>query len=281
MLTSFQDPKEWATYILKESMRRKNKGDIRPQQFLRIQTMLEPLLKTPEAREDKFFPPHPKRAPYAPQASWRTNILAAHRDVPFAAIVTDDKLGTVAPDEVDLEDPAFLLASVTRVTRDAPSLVNLLDSLLSVSGKLALIDPHFQPREKRYQALLPEILKRHTHFQSTNIYIKEDYSKSCTSHDFSDWIDSSNPRESLLPPGKSIRTTILRQRRAGEKLHARYILTEVGGFLVDPGLDVYTHSGSGNTFIVTRLTAKLHRELLQEYVQLLGFQAVKEFVVSN
>lgn len=281
MLTSFQEPREWALYIQAEIKRRKADDTIRPQHFLRLQTMLEPLLKTPDARNDKFFPAHPKRPSYDSRASWSTNVLTAHRAVPFAAIVTNDKTGTVAPDDVDLKDPAFSLQPSARVARNAPALVKLLDSLLCVSSELVLIDPHFQPREARFQALLPEIFSAHPHFLQAEIYLKENYQRPCTPGDFSDWCIPEHSEGSLLLPGERLRITVLREHRQGEKLHARYLLTEVGGVAVDPGLDVDMRPNSGNTFLVTRLGARLHQELWREYVQRTGFQRVNEFIVNG
>lgn len=281
MLTALQDPRDWAIYIQQEIERRKDAGTIRPQQFLRVQTALEPLLKTPEARNERFFPQHPRRPLYNTSASWTENALSAHRIVPFAAVITNDCKGTVSPDDLDLEDPAFVQTPSTRVPRNAASLVQLLDSLLAVSTKLVLIDPHFQPREERFQALLPAIFDQHPHFKQAQIYLKDDFRKPCDPRDFADWNCSPDKKDNLLLPGESLKITLLKERRQGEKLHARYLLTEVGGVAVDPGLDIDTRPNSGNTFLVTRLSSKIHRELWHEYVHRIGFQIVTEFTIMG
>lgn len=280
MLASLQDPREWAIYIEKEIQRRKALGTIRPQQFLRIQALLEPLLKSPAARQEKFFPHHPKRGLYNASTSWRDNALRAHRAVPFAAIVTNDKGGTVAPDDIDPGDPVFALAPSVRVARSASALVDLLQSLISLSTKLVLIDPHFQPLEKRFQYLLPEIFNRYDHIKEAHIYLKENRFKPCTSRDFESWCAQDEGQDSLLLPGEKLYVSVLRERHRGEKLHARFVLTEIGGVAVDPGTDVDTRPNSGNTFFVTRLSSTIHQNLWREYVQESGFHVTERFTVE-
>lgn len=280
MLASLQDPREWAIHVQKEIQLRKNLGTIRPQQFLRLQALLDPLLKSSGARQEKFFPPHPKRPPYNASASWGSNALGGHRAAPFAAIVTNDMSGTIPPDDVDPSEPAFALEPSTRIPRDAPSLVALLDSLFSVSTKLVLVDPHFQPLEERFQHLLPEIFYRHQHLKEAQVYLKENRLKPCAPQHFDDWCTQDEAQSSLLLPGERLYVSILKERPRGEKLHARFLLTEVGGVAVDPGLDVDTRPNSGNTFLVTRLSSKLHQDLWREYVQERGFQVVTKFTVN-
>ena len=124
-------------------------------------------------------------------------------------------------------------------------------------------------------------MRQYPHFKQAQIYLKDDFRKPCTPSDFADWNNSPNKNENLLLPGEGLRITLLKERRQGEKLHARYLLTEVGGVAVDPGLDIDTRPNSGNTFLVTRLSAKIHQELWREYVQRTGFQVITEFTITG
>jgi len=106
--------------------------------------------------------------------------------------------------------------------------------MLTNCNALHLVDPHFGPENSRHRAVLqalmevlarhalaPEIVRVHCEAKSELAFFEREAAKMA----------------SRLPGGCVIEFVRWRQRSGGEKLHNRYVLTDLGGIAMGVGLD--------------------------------------------
>lgn len=144
--------------------------------------------------------------------------------------------------------------------------------LLKQSSKILFIDPYFFKRDnEKYKGKWLVTLKKfievekkeNTVFEyhleiSDNEYIKKPDKRK---EDFQ--IDCDNSIKNILPFG--IKITLYRWKKidhTGDKFHARYILTDLGGVWFDVGLD---KGKSGETTNVARLEDKVWKTRLDSF----------------
>lgn len=120
--------------------------------------------------------------------------------------------------------------------RTASDLSACLSSMLRASSKIVLVDPHFGPENPRHRRPLEALLRvamsgRSCTLPIVEIYTNDDrepgfFARECTAR-----------LARIVPRGLHVRLMQIRERLGGETLHQRYVLTELGGVRIDPGLD--------------------------------------------
>jgi hypothetical protein len=74
----------------------------------------------------------------------------------------------------------------------------------------------------------------------------------------------------MLPGGRSLQVTVLRQRSGGEKIHNRYILTLLAGLSFGTGLDVADADEAGQSDDLCRLSSEQLQLRWGQYVSARG-----------
>src|SRR5262249_17455720 len=104
-----------------------------------------------------------------------------------------------------------------------------------VCREVLFIDPHFSPKEPRYQHPLKEflaILHSNQSFpERIEVHTGEDLEVGFFKDECQKWL----PR--IIPERLKVRLVQWLQRDRGEKLHNRFILTDKGGVMFGVGLD--------------------------------------------
>lgn len=148
--------------------------------------------------------------------------------------------------------------------RKAANLARLMSAILSNSSEVHFIDPHFGPENARHRKPIeacleiiaqnrscrPSIEKitLHTSIKSTLDFFR----KACE--------EKLCPR---LPKGVSLILQRWDERPGGEKLHNRYVLTDIGGVKIDPGLDT---GDQGQNYEIILLERKLYEKYWNDYI---------------
>jgi len=148
------------------------------------------------------------------------------------------------------------------VPRTAGALAQCAVMLLRDCEEIRLVDPNFDPAEPRFvetfRAVLalrdptarpPKVLEIHTER-------KPAFSRGNREHHL---------RRTFaldVPIGSKLRVCFWEQKPGGERLHARFLLTEQGGLQYDYGLD---EGGSGERTIVTLLQHSLWDHICRDY----------------
>jgi hypothetical protein len=151
-----------------------------------------------------------------------------------------------------------------------------------------VIDPNFAAEKRRFRESLSAIVQRACHQPRAGdglpkLVLITGIERAFKEKDFRDAQGENNvaseiankcrehlPR--LIPQGLQIQVVILKNRPGGERLHNRYILTEVGGAILPFGVDEDSRANGQDT---TDDLSPLHKETFErrwkQYAELKGF----------
>jgi hypothetical protein len=219
---------------------------------------------------------------WAPQLDWLTNAETEHSRRPFRAILAKtnpNQRGFVL--EGDSLDETHSLWNVSRsriVSRAAQEMAACVAPLLRVCKEVLFIDPHFGPENLRHRRPLEEflavILKGRDGVPPTRIEIHT--SDKAETLFFKNECEQRLP--DTIPEGMRIRLVRWHQRDVGEKLHNRFILTDMGGVRFGVGLD---DGAEGETDEVELLGDATYKFLWAQYTSDPAFDFVDELVVEG
>ena len=203
--------------------------------------------------------------PYDPKQLWLDNAIAQHNVDPFAAIIAASNPMGVASvleaDSVDGTTPGWVVAREQKVERRAATLAGAIAPLIRVSKRILLVDPYLKPTTPRYQRSLRQILAQglhgHAGVEALEIHVRTAGNTTAAWQN-----DSEHSLRGLLPPG--IEVTLVRwdDQGGGEVMHARYVLTDIGGLSVDHGLD---EGAPGQTTDISLLSREASERWQMDY----------------
>jgi hypothetical protein len=172
---------------------------------------------------------------------WLANAEAEHLHRPFHAILAKASPNlrdfVLDGDSVDETHPLWNVGTTRAISQTARDMAACVALLLRVSKQIMFIDPHFRPQDLRYrrtlEAFLSAVLEKRNGMLPTCIKIHtgdslgSDYFKT----------ECQQRLPSLIPEGIQVHIVRWREKDGGEKLHNRYILTDIGGISFGVGLD--------------------------------------------
>jgi len=140
--------------------------------------------------------------------------------------------------------------------------------MLTHCYQLHLIDPHFGPENRRHSDVLSAFMNVLVQGGGAPRVIRVHCAKKSEIQFFQDSAKKMAPR---LPVDVTIEFVRWRERQSGERLHNRYILTDVGGVSLGIGLDA---GGPGETDDLSLLTRDQYALRWEQYVLEKGFDCV-------
>jgi len=176
----------------------------------------------------------------------------------LAASVFDDSPGN---------HPLWHVAQQSSSPRMASEMAELVAPLLINCTELHFVDPHFSPDNARHRKPLADFLKKATLFRERRPPIKRIVMHSSYTQEkpspafFRQGCEQKLP--GIIPKGLQLELKRWQQRDGGEKLHNRYILTDIGGVKADPGLD---EGQDGESFEAILLDRCLYDKHWNDYV---------------
>lgn len=182
--------------------------------------------------------------PYDGGKSWKANAIEQQQDgKPFHAIITDtndDGLSFVlVAQEILDETQGWHVARELPTPRTLEALSSAVAPLLRMSKRIVFVDKKFDPAIDRWQQMLVKLVEiscdGRTEPPALEYHVQLDPQTKMTEADFEGYCNKS--LANLLPPGTELQICRLEYKPLGEKMHARYILTENGGIRIDWGLD--------------------------------------------
>lgn len=215
------------------------------------------------------------RSPYDVTKEWLVNAEDEHTRKSFHAIVSaENPRGNpdVMPTSIAdvLTHPKWCCASSLEVPRQPNDMAACVRHMLLLARTVIFIDPYFHPGSPRYkdtiQAFLA-ILVNPGATGASRIEVHTDYSRH---------IDPSyvgvfqRDMPALTPSGMQVSLRRWRQRSNGEKLHDRYVLTNLGAVEFSVGLD---KGNPGESTRVHLLNSRLYRSCWKNYVETPAFDS--------
>lgn len=202
------------------------------------------------------------------EAGWLENAEEEHARVPFHAILARDsprKHGHVlVADDLDDTTPLWEGQRGRSVSRSATALAAAVAAMLRNAAVVVLVDPHFGPENRRHREPLRAFLRAMIDTRPgappdrIDVYCSAD--GGATENFFRGECESRLP--CIVPAGLRVGLVRLRQRVGGERLHNRYILTDLGGVTFGVGLD---EGDAGDTDDVQLLDRKQYEERWSQY----------------
>jgi len=224
---------------------------------------------------------------YDTGSPWLTNAARQHEVKPFHAIIalTNPKKHekVLIAEEIDETTSLWCIQREKIVLRKALDLACCARKLLNVSEEIVLIDRNFKPELPRFSETLscfvnftfennhqPRRLELHVEYKESPREAPppiEIWTERCQKH-----------LRSCLPENAQLVIFRWRGHDDGDKLHARYILTERGGIRFDYGLDEW--EGDGQTTDVSLMGQSVYEKRWCDYRQeTAAFKLVDSIVV--
>jgi hypothetical protein len=176
---------------------------------------------------------------FDPKMSWLPNAMAEHSRIPFAGILARDGNAeeTVIGTEHLASSPAWTCPTGLACSRTSAAVAAALTPVLRVCRRVIFIDPHFGPENLRHrrplQAFLRALMDRRPSSPPDEVVLMTSVKSTA------DFFRSESQRQlpRLVPQGMTVVLRRLQERAGGERLHNRYVLTDIGGVLFGVGLD--------------------------------------------
>ncbi|HTG35005.1 MAG TPA: hypothetical protein VLB76_18980 [Thermoanaerobaculia bacterium] len=196
--------------------------------------------------------------------SWLENAEREYDRRPFAAVIAEQNPrrhnGVLVSRQLGADMPRWACETGASPARTPEALATALSSMLTNCKQMHLVDPHFGPENARHRTVLealmnvlveheltPEIVRVHCAAKSTLAFFEQEAANMAA----------------RLPNGCTIEFMRWRQKPGGEKLHNRYVLTDLGGVALGVGLDA---GGEGETDDLLLLPRAQYERRWSQYV---------------
>ncbi|RJP24020.1 MAG: hypothetical protein C4520_04815 [Candidatus Abyssobacteria bacterium SURF_5] len=175
-------------------------------------------------------------------ASWRENAENEHQRVPFHAILAQDNPtanpAVLVNDDIIDATPLWRTQSGGIVRRKAADMAGAVRSMLCCCNTAIFIDPHFMPDNIRYRTSLQAFLFELTALRPKSLPTRVEVHTNAEKCEIGFFCDTCNEKlPQIIPAGLKVAFIRWKRRPDGQKLHNRYILTDLGGVKFQHGLD--------------------------------------------
>ena len=178
------------------------------------------------------------------ERGWLENAVNEHQRISFHAILArSNSTGhskILVAEELDEQTSLWAIPRGLSVQRTAEAIAGAVRDMLRAATDIIFIDPYFAPQRPRYVTVLAACLRAcldqrvASGCPNVRIVTSDDSDRNGTPDFFEKACRRYLP--GILPFGLTVTICRVRERPGGEKLHNRYILTELGGVSFGAGL---------------------------------------------
>lgn len=171
------------------------------------------------------------------QIPWLANAEREHIRRSFAGIIAGvnpkNNPAVLTGAQLDAGEPRWHREAGGVIARTPEAMAGALFALLSNASQVHLVDPHFGPENARYRKVLEAILAAMlTSGRAAAVRVH------CSDKSALAFFEAEAAKMAArLPHGATIDFVRWGQRAGSEKLHNRYVLTDIGGVALGTGLD--------------------------------------------
>ena len=265
-------PNEWKRQVLSEFQRlfpRTRADSVQRQRLDVLLSTLTPLMLKRDSQHD-------------PAQSWLEIAECEHARCPFRGILSEDNPrqheAVMTPDTLfgDRLPTAWSVPPNPAIPRTPTELATAIAPILRTCRKAVFIDPHFRPGQPRFRETLKAMLSilwtenGYCANAEAELLLSEgkqgaEYEKSRADHNHVLSKCKQN-LPAIIPPGRKLKVTLLREREGSEKVHNRYVLTKLVGVSFGIGLDAADSEGDGQTDDLCRLSSAQLKTRWGQYV---------------
>lgn len=196
----------------------------------------------------RLFSEHKHRradAVYDGLLTWLENAEREWARRPFAGIVASQNPrnheGVLVPDQLGAGSSRWARESGASPSRTPKAMALALSAMVTNCRQLHLVDPHFGPENARHRMVLEALMGVVADNGLTLDVVRVHCSEKSTLEFFE---REAAKMAARLPSGVPVEFVRWRQKAGGDKLHNRYVLTDIGGVSLGVGLDA---GGAGET----------------------------------
>lgn len=200
---------------------------------------------------------------------WLTNAESEHLRKPFHAILArenprNNETVMREADVLEREAAGWNAPHSMVVRRSAENMAECVAPMLRCATRVLFVDPYFRAKKQRFRAPLAAFLRKVSPQARLEIHASASYYKAPSEEDFRNESERALQCDSVIPGGLELKVYRWRNREGGEKMHNRYVLTDIGGVQFGTGLD---EGEEGTTDVVSRLSAEPYEKLYQDYAE--------------
>ena len=201
----------------------------------------------------------------ADSTSWLENAEREHERRPFHAILalTDPNNHSHVLTESKMDGDSATRWTVRRgrsVARNAAEIADAVTPLLRCCSDVIFVDPYFGPERSRYrrpfEAFLERVVRQRPDEIPKRIEVHTGVEHTGTEEFFRGECEKRLRR--CVPEGMRVIVRRLKQKQDGERLHNRYILTDLGGVTFGIGLDDGNEGETDDITLMDRGQYELH-----------------------
>jgi hypothetical protein len=229
---------------------------------------------------------------------WLQDAVAEHIRQPFHAIMTTTGDGVecrevITPEVLDnLRDSRWYLPTIGATTKSAEELAAAIEPMLRRAKYIVLVDPYFDAADARYQASFSALIQaacrargvgtslpaitvmtgiEQKHKRHEGEFTREAMARVANNL----CVKAQREIPKLVPRGMRLDFYCLKHPDAGDPLHNRYVLTDIGGVIAPYGLADYkpgeTHGAKDD---LTPMPKGMYVDRHRQYVNKVGIDTV-------
>ena len=210
---------------------------------------------------------------------WKTNMVVENERVAFDHILTlthDPALGSVTLErlfEREITYPTQLL-----VKRVADEMANAIGNMLRLSTRIVFVDPYFGSNRSKWKPFIRFIEQALTNRPKEELSIEVVFSFDKGGYGRAQFLFKKlRDEHSDIFERCTVVFKAVCEKHKGEKIHNRYVLTDIGGVSFAVGLDEEDENHQDD---VALLSKKSYTLRWQQYAHLDGFDLVEESSAS-
>ena len=206
--------------------------------------------------------------------AWLENARREHLRTPFHAILTRQNTGghrsILVADDMDEKVPLWNHPRSVRPSRTPAGIAHAVGGVLRIATDIVFVDPYFSPHRPRFFNVISECFRMCFENRAVaNPRIRILSSDRDTNGTFEFFERECLERlPHVLPAGQDLTVRRLHERLYGERLHNRYILTDLGGVSLGTGLDE-DEDAEGATDDLSLLDRQVYRDRWQQYASVM------------
>ena len=223
---------------------------------------------------------------YDSKKEWFENAEEQHSISRFRAIISthnpNGQSYILNASEIDATNPLWNVPRERVIQRKSEKLAACAKMLLCASKEILFVDPHFNPKLRRFTDTFSYLIDyAFENIMPRRLELHVEHKAASASTDF--WKSTCQDKlTQIVPKGCTLKIVRWNERNEGDKLHPRYVLTEIGGIRYDYGLDEWDGVGEGKTTDVSVLDPDVYKQRWNDYQNdTTTFECVDEMVIEG
>ncbi len=209
---------------------------------------------------------------YDGHCEWLENAEREYNRRPFRGILATDNPrchpSVFDPSALTAANELWMCATSASATRAPAEFAKVLSGMINNARCLHLVDPHFDPSRKTHTDVLRALLEERNvdtpRFEQIKIH-------SAAKLDLSFFDLKASQLSRFIREGTLVEFVRWRKKDGGDKLHNRYVLTDIGGVSFGVGLDAGEEGETDDLFLLSKAQYNLR---WSQYAEEKGFLCV-------